>query len=165
MTDRELLHKALDALSDLIAITNDSRGVTGYHLNGDIAEWDEFDEIDVTTDVMAAIRDRLAEPEEAVEPVTLDIQDIANFAGWLTCRPGLLEVGAAYDAAPMAEALKKYEETFPDRFAPRPAVRLSKDELEAILSDWMLNGGKSSREIYENVQTAVLKKNGLTTGE
>ena len=35
----------LEALKAMVAITNDSRGVDGYHLNGDIAEWDEFDAI------------------------------------------------------------------------------------------------------------------------
>lgn len=33
------------ALENILAITYDSRGVAGYHLNGDIAEWDSFQEI------------------------------------------------------------------------------------------------------------------------
>lgn len=33
------------ALAGMMAIVRDSRGVAGYHLNGDIAEWDEFDEV------------------------------------------------------------------------------------------------------------------------
>lgn len=37
--------KLLAALENILAITNDSRGVAGYHLNGDIAEWDSFQEI------------------------------------------------------------------------------------------------------------------------
>lgn len=35
----------LTALRGLLAIVAESRGVDGYHLNGAIAEWDEFDEI------------------------------------------------------------------------------------------------------------------------
>lgn len=35
----------LAALEGLMSIANDSRGVSGYHLNGNIAEWDEFEEI------------------------------------------------------------------------------------------------------------------------
>lgn len=35
----------LGALIGLISITNDSAGVAGYHLNGAIAEWDEFEEV------------------------------------------------------------------------------------------------------------------------
>lgn len=37
--------KLMAALENIIAITNDSQGVAGYHLNGDIAEWDSFQEI------------------------------------------------------------------------------------------------------------------------
>ena len=35
----------LDALISVINIMNDSEGVAGYHLNGDIASWNEFEEI------------------------------------------------------------------------------------------------------------------------
>jgi len=44
---QEQLRKAapalLEALEDLITITKESRGIAGYHLNGEIAEWDEFE--------------------------------------------------------------------------------------------------------------------------
>ncbi len=33
-------------LQGFLAIVSDSQGVVGYHLNGAIAEWDEFDEIE-----------------------------------------------------------------------------------------------------------------------
>lgn len=36
----------LSALEGLLAIIRDSDGVTGYHLNGDVAPWDEFSEIE-----------------------------------------------------------------------------------------------------------------------
>ena len=35
----------LNALIGVLNIMNDSEGVAGYHLNGDIASWDEFEEI------------------------------------------------------------------------------------------------------------------------
>lgn len=35
----------LDALTNILNIMNDSEGVAGYHLNGDIAKWAEFEEI------------------------------------------------------------------------------------------------------------------------
>jgi hypothetical protein len=37
----------------MLAIVNDSRGVAGYHLNGDTAEWDEFDEVDAANAAIA----------------------------------------------------------------------------------------------------------------
>lgn len=33
-----------EALEGLLAIINDSKGVDGWHLNGDIAFWSEFEE-------------------------------------------------------------------------------------------------------------------------
>ena len=35
----------LAALEDMMSIVDDSRGVAGYHLNGEIAEWHEFDAV------------------------------------------------------------------------------------------------------------------------
>lgn len=35
-----------EALAGLLAIVDESRGVSGYHLNGAIAEWDEFPEVE-----------------------------------------------------------------------------------------------------------------------
>ena len=35
-----------EALADLLAIVDDSQGVAGYHLNGAIADWDEFPEVE-----------------------------------------------------------------------------------------------------------------------
>src|SRR5690606_1108508 len=34
------------ALASLLAIVNESKGVAGYHLNGKVADWDEFPEVD-----------------------------------------------------------------------------------------------------------------------
>ena len=55
--------KALrEALQGMLNITSDSRGVAGYHLNGAVAEWDEFPEVD-------AARAALAAQEQAVDKV------------------------------------------------------------------------------------------------
>jgi len=43
----------LAALRGMLAIVNDSRGVAGYHLNGNTAEWDEFDEVDAARAAIA----------------------------------------------------------------------------------------------------------------
>ena len=43
---QEAAPELLEALRGMLAIVNDSRGVAGYHLNGNTAEWDEFDEVD-----------------------------------------------------------------------------------------------------------------------
>lgn len=40
---REAIKEAHTELSKLLDIINNSRGVAGWHLNGDIATWDEFE--------------------------------------------------------------------------------------------------------------------------
>ena len=51
-----LLRQALEALEGFVNIANDSQGVAGYHLNGNTAEWDEFDEVGAASSAIAAIR-------------------------------------------------------------------------------------------------------------
>ena len=56
MADARLIAAAPDllaALRGMLAIVNDSRGVAGYHLNGNTAEWDEFDEVDAARAAIA----------------------------------------------------------------------------------------------------------------
>jgi hypothetical protein len=64
----EAMKQALEALEGFIAITNDSQGVNGYHLNGDIAEWNEFDEVDKATEAITALRTAIEQAEKQVEP-------------------------------------------------------------------------------------------------
>lgn len=40
---REEIARLREALEGFIGLINESHGVAGFHLNGDIAEWDEFD--------------------------------------------------------------------------------------------------------------------------
>ena len=40
---REAIKDAHTELSNLLDIINDSRGVSGWHLNGNVATWDEFE--------------------------------------------------------------------------------------------------------------------------
>lgn len=59
--DKRLIAAAPDllkALAGLIAVINDSQGVAGYHLNGDIALWSEFPEVeDAGAAILKATRD------------------------------------------------------------------------------------------------------------
>lgn len=41
------------ALGDLLAIVSDSTGVVGYHLNGAVAEWGDFDVISAASAALA----------------------------------------------------------------------------------------------------------------
>lgn len=43
----------LEALVGMLSIINDSNGVSGYHLNGDIAVWGEFPEVDAASAAIA----------------------------------------------------------------------------------------------------------------
>lgn len=42
----EVAQALYDALQGMLDIASDSQGVDGYHLNGDVAIWDEFPEIE-----------------------------------------------------------------------------------------------------------------------
>lgn len=46
-----------EALAGLLAIVDDSRGVAGYHLDGAIADWDEFPEVESARAMLAAAPD------------------------------------------------------------------------------------------------------------
>ena len=45
--------------------------------------------------------------------------DLYDFAGWLTTREGLLQVGSSYEAGSMADAVGEYINKFPERFAKK----------------------------------------------
>ena len=49
--------------------------------------------------------------------------DIYDFAGWLTTREGVMNVGASSDASLMADAVGEYIKTFPERFSIPPQLK------------------------------------------
>lgn len=53
----------LKALESLLDITLDSQGVSGYHLNGDIAEWDEFECVGEAYELIRRIEGGIAQSE------------------------------------------------------------------------------------------------------
>jgi hypothetical protein len=61
-----------------------------------------------------------SQPQREQVMYQLSPTDIYDFAGWLTTRKGLMQVGGAYEAGPMAEAVGEYLKTFPERFTPQP---------------------------------------------
>lgn len=52
-----VVRQLVDALQGMFNIAIDSQGVAGYHLNGEIAEWDDFEEIDKVKAALAAAKD------------------------------------------------------------------------------------------------------------
>lgn len=58
--ERLELIKALESFLDLVG---DSHGVSGYHLNGDIAEWDEFECVGEAYELIKRIEGIKKQPE------------------------------------------------------------------------------------------------------
>lgn len=50
--DRREIERLKSALSGMLGIVADSQGVAGYHLNGEISEWGEFEEIDAAYEAL-----------------------------------------------------------------------------------------------------------------
>ena len=48
----QMNQELLAALEGLLDIVGESDGVSGYHLNGDIAEWGEFEELNAAYDAV-----------------------------------------------------------------------------------------------------------------
>lgn len=60
----EALKQALEALEGVLAITNDSEGVYGYHLNGAKAAWGDFEEIYAAEETITALRQAIEQAEK-----------------------------------------------------------------------------------------------------
>ena len=58
--ERLELIKAIESFLDLVG---DSHGVSGYHLNGDIAEWDEFECVGEAYELIRRIEGGIAQSE------------------------------------------------------------------------------------------------------
>lgn len=48
--------KLAEALEGLLKITDESLGVSGYHLNGNMAKWCEFEEVEMAEEALAIYR-------------------------------------------------------------------------------------------------------------
>jgi hypothetical protein len=55
------IKELVEALEGLLAIVSDSSGVAGYHLNGEIAEWCEFEEVAMAEEALALYRQQKGE--------------------------------------------------------------------------------------------------------
>ena len=53
--------KLVKALEGLLAIIDESLGVSGYHLNGNMAAWCEFDEVEMAEEALAIYRQQRGE--------------------------------------------------------------------------------------------------------
>lgn len=65
--------KIREALAGMLAIVDESRGVEGYHFDGDIAAWDEFPEVE-------AARAALAEQPATAVPEGITLERIERHA-------------------------------------------------------------------------------------
>ena len=49
----ELVRELRERLSFFIALVGESQGVSGWHLNGDVAKWGDWqDEVDLSSDIL-----------------------------------------------------------------------------------------------------------------
>jgi hypothetical protein len=76
----------------------------------------------LTADLAAELADVRAAQAEAKPAPVLHPVDIYDFAGWLTTRPGKMDVGSSCEAGPMAEAIGEYLRAYPERFQAAPAA-------------------------------------------
>lgn len=83
------------ALEGVLSITQDSAGVAGYHLNGEIADWLSFPEVVTAWDALAMYRERTADQSAAVpeqkETGEWESARIGDFnSGWNACRDSVV---------------------------------------------------------------------------
>lgn len=87
-------------------------------------------------DAMKALRQALENPEPVAH--RLHETDIYEFAGWLTTRPGIMEVGATSEAGPMAEAVGEYLRSFPEKFTEVAQIHplTEEEEIQTRVDAW-----------------------------
>ena len=97
------------------------------------------------------------QPQREQVVYQLSPTDIYDFAGWLTTRKGLMQVGGAYEAGPMAEAVGEYLKTFPERFATaqREWVGLTDEETDHLFNMYE----RSSFGLVRAVEAKLKEKN------
>lgn len=83
-----LVHDLARALGAFLRLTDDSQGVVGYHLNGDTASWDEFDELNAAAEALKAYEAQygpldatVGDPKAAAElPRAIEARDLLQRA-------------------------------------------------------------------------------------
>ena len=99
----------------------------------------------------------LTTPQPQSEQIIYQLSptDIYDFAGWLTTRKGLMQVGGAYEAGPMADAVGEYLKTFPERFdtSQREWVGLTDAEIEEF--DYY------ARDLVMDIEKALKERNNV----
>lgn len=83
--------RLLEALKNIIAIVHDSEGVAGYHLNGNIAEWDEFEDIITAYNLIneCAGKKLTREQNNALLPDVSKRSELLRFCKWYSTAPKL----------------------------------------------------------------------------
>ena len=110
------------ALDGLLSITQDSTGVAGYHLSGNVAEWDEFHEVITARDVISAYRatdkeSLTAADSQASADDSRKLSDLGNELHNLSCHVVHVNEGWAEQIGKIACELWKW----PQARAAQPA--------------------------------------------
>ena len=62
--------KLVEALEGLLAVVSESSGVAGYHLNGAIAKWDEFEDVAMAEEALALYRQQKGDLDQIDAAIT-----------------------------------------------------------------------------------------------
>ncbi len=106
-------------------------------------------------------------PKQESVVYELSPTDIYDFAGWLTTRKGLMQVGGAYEAGPMAEAVGEYLKTYPERFTAKPKrewVGLTDEDKQIAFDDTQEASG-GFWEFADAIEAKLKTKNGFPQEE
>lgn len=122
--------KIREALAGMLAIVGESRGGDGYHLNGDIAEWDEFPEVE------AALAQQPAPAAPVTqEPVAFVSQETFSSDGTSDILTRNLPIGTAlYAAPPAAEQPDTGHELFAELYQILGELGASEAVLDQVLA-------------------------------
>ena len=55
MNDQKKIEMLINSLSAILTLTEESDGVAGYHLNGEVAKWEEFEEVQDAYDLLSEL--------------------------------------------------------------------------------------------------------------
>lgn len=145
--------QALEALRGLLAIADDSQGVAGYHLNGEIEPWSGFPEVEEVGAVITALREAL---EAVPQPAAVDQEPVAYASRIDTNWPVLW---SAYQ-------VKRGDAQYPERLtplytAPQPAAAEQRPVAHRVMrktldGKWVCDGrywfdGPPSKELVESI--------------